>query len=166
MLSICKNYNQFVLLLQMCKSEDLNHTACSCQKEIIINTEIPKSWNVFPTLTTVNHPRSGGKEAAGTSGIFIFSKFRSQIAFSPLNTTYILFSFLLFHFQMFRARTGRGRPDLLPVNFSPCSTLLHRQVFRLQDNLAPDNLAPRVKKTDNFAPDNLAPGQFGTKHLT
>ena len=126
MLSICKNYNQFVLLLQMCKSEDLNHTACSCQKEIIINTEIPKSWNVFPTLTTVNHPRSGGKEAAGTSGIFIFSKFRSQIAFSPLNTTYILFSFLLFHFQMFRARTGRGRPDLLPVNFSPCSTLLHR----------------------------------------
>ena len=131
MLSICKNYNQFVLLLQMCKSEDLNHTACSCQKEIIINTEIPKSWNVFPTLTTVNLPRSGGKEAAGTSGIFIFSKSRSQIAFLPHNTlsfmSYIVFfSLFVFHFQMFRARTGRGRQDLLPVNFSPCSTLLHR----------------------------------------
>ena len=98
MLSICKNYNQFVLLLQMCKSEDLNHTACSCQKEIIINTEIPKSWNVFPTLTTVNHPRSGGKEAAGTSGIFIFSKSRSQIAFLPLYTLCLIFFFYFFFF--------------------------------------------------------------------
>jgi len=35
------------------------------------------------------------------------------------------FSLFVFHFQMFRARTGRGRQDLLPVNFSPCSTLLH-----------------------------------------
>ena len=73
-------------------------------------------------MTTVNLPRSGGKEAAGTSGIVIFSKSRSQIAFLPHNTLSFM-SYILFFIVRFSFSNVQGSHRPWATRFVACELL-------------------------------------------